>query len=59
MWAMEVTLGESLTISGRCAGGLGAGHQVLQRAGIGAEGHAAGMDVGTGDIQFVGRDASA
>ena len=54
---MEVTLGESLTISGRVAGGLGAADQVFQRAGIGAEGHAAGVDVGAGDIQLVGRDA--
>ena len=39
------------------AGGLGAGHKVFERTWIGAEGHAAGVDVGAGDIQLVSRDS--
>ena len=57
MWAMEVTLGESLTISGRAETGLGPADQVFERARIGAKGHAAGVDVGAGDVELVGGDA--
>ncbi len=38
-------------------GGPGPADQVFERARIGAEGHAAGVDVGAGDVQLVGRDA--
>ena len=31
--------------------------EVLERAGIGAEGHSAGVNVGAGDVEFVGGDA--
>ena len=57
MAAIEVTLGESLTISGRFETLLDLVHQVLERAGIGTERHAAGVHIGAGDVQLVGGDA--
>ena len=50
-------MGESLTISGRFATFFDLVHQVFERAGVGAEGHAAGMHVGAGDVELVGGDA--
>ena len=32
-------------------------HQIFERAGVGTEGHAAGMHVGAGDVQLIGGDA--
>ena len=57
MCAIEVTLGESFTISGRVASRLGLPHQILQRARIGTKDHSACMNIGAGDIQLVGGNA--
>ena len=50
-------MGESLTMRGRFEAALARVDQILERAGIGAEGHAAGVDVGAGDVELVGGDA--
>jgi hypothetical protein len=39
----------------RCFGA--AHHEIFKRAGIGAEGHAAGVNIGAGDVELVGGDA--
>ncbi len=44
-------------MSGPRRHGLGPAHQVFQRAWISAKGHAAGVNIGAGDVQLIGRDA--
>ena len=50
-------MGESLTIERPGGDGLGLMDQVGELAGVRAEGHAAGVDVGAGDVQLIGCDA--
>ena len=56
---MLVTLGESLTISGRSRHSLGGGDDFIQRARIGAKLQPSLLGVGTGNIQLIGGNALA
>ena len=50
-------MGESLTMSGRVEAVLARLTRYSSEPGSDAEGHAAGVDVGAGDVQLVGGDA--
>ena len=54
---MVVTLGESLTISGRWQTGFTVETTSSSSIGIGAEDDASGLGVGAGDVELVGGDA--
>ena len=50
-------IGRELDDQRPLGGGPGAAHQVFERAAVGAEGHAAGVHVGAGDVELVRRNA--
>ncbi len=56
---MEVTLGESFTISGRLRNRLGARDQLVENAGIGAKDHSSVLGIGARGVQLVGGDAGS
>ena len=54
---MEVTLGESLTMTGRRGAGFGAGDEIEEHVDVGAERDASVFGVGAGGVDLVGGDA--